>query len=245
MDSPATPALPAPIPSPSPLAIGPVRLLEAFFAGRNPRTLLAYRADLEDFRTFLGAEDLPEAASRLLGHGQGEANAVALAYRAKLLERGLAPATINRRVTALRSLVRLGRLLGHVPWTLEIPSVRSEAYRDTRGPTLDEVRRVFGSAAERRDPKGIRDYALLRLHYDVALRRGEVVALDLADLDLAAGTAAILGKGRTQKELRTLPEPTKAALAAWLAVRGATPGPLFTNFDRARKGQRLTGTSAY
>jgi integrase/recombinase XerC len=28
-------------------------------------------------------------------------------------------------------------------------------------------------------------------------------------------------------------------------VRGQEPGPLFTNFDRARKGRRLTGTSIY
>src|SRR4051812_10801761 len=42
-----------------------------------------------------------------------------------------------------------------------------------------------------------------------------------------------------------LPEPTRAALAAWLETRGPEPGPLFVNFDRARKGHRLTGTAVY
>ncbi len=42
-----------------------------------------------------------------------------------------------------------------------------------------------------------------------------------------------------------LPEPTKAALAAWVEARGTEPGPLFTNFDRARKGGLITGTSIY
>jgi integrase/recombinase XerC len=56
----------------------------------------------------------------------------------------------------------------------------------------------------------------------------------------------ILGSGRSQKkEPVTLPEPTRAALAAWLEARGSEPGPLFINFDRAGKGYRLTGTAVY
>src|SRR5207244_3316192 len=56
----------------------------------------------------------------------------------------------------------------------------------------------------------------------------------------------ILGRGRSQKkEPVTLPEPTRAALAAWLEARGSEPGPLFVNFDRAGKGHRLTGTAVY
>ena len=42
-----------------------------------------------------------------------------------------------------------------------------------------------------------------------------------------------------------MPEPTQAALAAWLEARGSEPGPLFVNFDRAGKGHRLTGTAVY
>src|SRR5262249_20304498 len=88
--------------------------------------------------------------------------------------------------------------------------------------------------------------ALLRCLYDLALRRAEVVGLDLEDLDLAAGTLAVLGKGRTEKSSVTLPGPTKAALEAWLAIRGPTPGPLFRSLDRARKGNgRLTGGAVY
>lgn len=224
---------------------GHARLVDAFLAGRNPRTLLAYRADLAHFQAFLGAGSLTDAAGQLLGHGHGEANGLALAYRATLLERGLAPATINRRITAIRSLVRLGRVLGLVPWTLEVPTVPTQAYRDTRGPGLEGFQRMLGAFASQDHPKARRDRAILRLLFDLALRREEVVTLDLAHVDLAAGTVAVLGKGRTQRETLTLPEPTKAAVAAWLAVRGMAPGPLFTNFDRARKGSRLTGTSVY
>src|SRR5439155_20366744 len=86
----------------------------------------------------------------------------------------------------------------------------------------------------------------LRLLFDLGLRRSEVVRLDRADWDRAAGTLAVLGKGRTAKVALTLPPPTQAALERWLAVRGQEPGPLFRSLDRARKGSgRLTGAGLY
>lgn len=87
--------------------------------------------------------------------------------------------------------------------------------------------------------------ALLRLLRDLGLRRGEAVRLDVSDLDLAGDRIMVLGKARSQKEPVTLPEPTKAALEAWLQARGTEDGPLFVNFDRPGKGGRLTGSAVY
>lgn len=223
----------------------PMDLAAAFLAGRNARTRAAYRQDLADFAAHLGAPSITAACDALLEAGHGTANAMAHGYRAALVERGLAPATINRRLAALRSVVKLARTLGRVPWSLEVESVRSIGYRDTRGPGLVGVARLVGAFAGRTEPKAIRDRALLALLYDLALRRGEVVALDLAHLDLEAGTLSIRGKGRGERETLTIPAPTRACLAAWLAVRGDAPGPLFRNVDPAGKGERLTGTSLY
>lgn len=222
-------------------------LVAAFLAGRSPRTLRAYGEDLRDFATFAGfpPDALEAATAELIGGGQGEANRLALAYRASLLERGLAPATINRRLSALRSLVRLARTLGRCPWTLEIPAVPSETYRDTAGPGSAGVRLLLDQLAGDTSPKAIRDRALLRLLADLALRRAEAVALDVADVDLDAGTVAIMGKGRREQERLTLPAPTAAALADWLTCRGTAPGPLFLSLDHAAPGHRLTGTSVY
>lgn len=227
-------------------------LVAAFLAGRNARTLAAYSADLEDFAAFVGAADVNAAADALLAAGHGGANATALRYRAHLQGRGLAPATINRRLAALRSLVKLARTLGVVPWALDVEGMRSEHYRDTRGPGRDGVRALLAALEGRADPKAVRDRAALRLLYDVALRRGEVVALDVADVDLAAGTLAVVGKGRTEPKPVTLSPTARDALAAWLAVRGDAPGPLFVNLDPVRTGAkartaggRLSGTSLY
>ena len=228
------------------LPAGPrVRLAETFLAGRSPQTFRAYRQDLEDFRAFVGAGDLDGAAGLLVGRSHGEGNGLALAYKADLVGRGLAAATVNRRLAALRSLVKLARTLGLVPWTLEVANMEDEPYRDTRGPGRDGVLCLLKELDRRADAKAARDRALVRLLFDLALRRAEVVRLDLEDLDLERGTLAVLGKGRTGKVLLTVPEPTKATLAAWVRLRGGRPGALFTNFDRGGRGERLTGTGLY
>lgn len=222
-------------------------LLAAFQAGRSPLTLAAYTRDLADFQGFLDAPSPAEATRQLLTGGLGQANALVLGYRAHLEARGLAAATVQRRLSALRALVRLARMLGLVSWTIEIQAPHVERCRDTRGPGRVGFQRILTQLESQSGPAALRDRAMIRLLYDLALRRAEVVALDLADLDLERGTLAVLGKGRTSKVPLTLPKRTSEALGAWVTVRGPTPGALFTNFDRARKGpgRRLTGTSLY
>jgi integrase/recombinase XerC len=221
-------------------------LLDAYYAGRNERTLAAYSADLESFRIFVGTDTALEASRGLLSVSHGAANGMALAYRAQMTDRGLQSATINRRLAALRSLVKLANTLGLVPWTLSIENVRTHTYRDTRGPGLDGFKSMLSAALAQRGGKGLRDVALLHLMHDLGLRRGEVVRLDLADVDLPGCRLSILGKARSQKEFVTLPEATSNALSSWLDVRGDLDGPLFTNFDRAGKGSgRLTGAAVY
>ena len=124
-------------------AIANVDLLGAFLAGRRPTTLRAYRKDLADFADFLGLADAGAAVELLVAGGAGRANALALGYRAHLTDRGLAPATIARRLAALRSVVKLARTLGRVAWTIDIPSPRTQAYRDTRGPGLEAGRQSW------------------------------------------------------------------------------------------------------
>lgn len=219
-------------------------LLALFLSGRSPKTLAAYRCDLKRFRAFIGASTIEDAARQLLGSGQGEGHTLVLRYRSALIESGLSPATINRRLAALRSLVKLTRITGWVPWLLDIPGVEQSPYRDTRGPGKEGFRSLL-AAITGDDAKAHRDRAIVRLLFDLALRREEVVRLDLEDLDLRGGRAAVLGKKRTQKEWLSLPEPTRLALSAWIAVRGENHGSLFVSLDRGSSGKRLTGRSVH
>jgi integrase/recombinase XerC len=148
--------------------------------------------------------------------------------------------------------VKLGRTLGFVPWTLEVEGEKAQKYRDTKGPGANGFRRIL-EAVDGDYAKATRDRGLLHLLYDLALRRAEVVSLDVGDVDLEAGTVAVLGKGRTQTERLTLPAPTRAALVDWLRVRpdvtveeaGTPRRPLFVNFDHGGRPGRLSGTGLY
>jgi len=213
-------------------------LVAAWLGGRIIRTQRAYRQALTNYAAWVG--EGPEAAvADLLGGGAGRANGRVLAYRNAMTEAGLAPATIAQRLAAIRSLVRLARTLGMVAWQIEIASPKVATYRDTKGPGTDGVRAMLAATD---DP---RDRAVVRLLFDLALRRGELVALDYpADVDLARCSIAVRGKGRHDRMAMSLPDPTKSAVRAWLRERGTEPGPLFLNRDRAHKGDgRLTGHS--
>jgi len=211
-------------------------VLDAFLSGRNPRTLRAYGRDLDDFARFLGAPDTRAAVAGLLDLPHGHANAAALGYRAHLTERGLKSATIARRLAALRSVVKCARMLGRVAWALDVEGPRAEPYRDTSGPGTTGWGRLWGAAEAAGDgTKARRDRAILRLLYDRGLRRGELAALDLADVDLSAEApaVAVVGKGRNERERLTLNARTGRALADWLDARGPGPGALFVRLDRA------------
>jgi integrase/recombinase XerC len=229
------------------------RLMGAFFTGRSPHTLRAYQSDLEVFHAFLrrafGAPGLSQqdAFRAFLGQGAGAANELVLRYRGDLQARGKAASTINRHLAAVRSLVRLARLIGVVTWTLEVEGVRTAPCRDTRGPGAVGVAQLLQAAATRTDAKGLRDVAIVRVLYDLGLRCEETANLDVADLDETGSALWVRGKGRPSKELLSLPAVTLEALRAWLSHRGAVAGPLFQTLGprgKARNG-RLTTRAIY
>lgn len=221
--------------------VGSRDLLDTFLRGRTGTTLDAYKRDIEAFASFVGM-DPSDATNALLASGNGPANLTAHRWRASMLEANRAPATVNRRLAALRSFVKLARTLGLVPWTLDVPSVKNESYRDTRGPGRDVVRKLLKTSVT--SVSEIRDRAIVRLLADMALRRGEVVSLDLEHVDLERSAIMVLGKGKTGRIPLEMPEPTRIALAAWLQVRPACEeNAVFISLDRRVLGHRLSGRS--
>lgn len=238
----ATPALsqivrsPAQVPAPAP-PLGPRDLVDAWLRARSPNTIAAYRADLLDFSRFVGASSLDAAAARLLGSGHGHANVLGLKYKDHLIERNLTGATICRRLAALRSLVKLARMLGMVNWALEVENVDSAPYRNTAGPGVEGVQALVDALEIRGGPHKTRNQLAILLMFDLALRRGEVARLNLADLDPKRKCLHVVGKGQREPRKIGLPEPTLDMLLAYLKERGQGPGPLLVS----AKGGRLSG----
>lgn len=221
------------------------RLWASYLSTLSEHTRRAYTRDLEDLARHLGAADGLDTLRRLIEGGPGEANTLALDYKGDLLRRELTPATINRRLAAVRSLVKLAKTSGLISWELSVRGERSKPYRDTKGPGRSGYQRLLQVLNGSERPREKRDAAILHLLYDLGLRRGELARLDLSDVDLEAGTVQILGKGWRETEKRTLPEETKAALSRWLETRGGEPGPLFKNYDRRGGEGRLSYQGVY
>ena len=179
-----------------------------------------------------------------------------LSYKAKLIEKGLKEATVNRRLAAIKSLTAIGRQIGVCSYTLEdITGEKLKPYRDTTGVDKEAFIRVLALAEQKRAVqtkrsrlKGIRDYALLRLLWGNALRRGEISQTNINDFDAESQTLSIMGKGQgREKQIISLPPQSARALSEWLIARGESDpdAPLFIAIDNANYGQRLSGNGIY
>jgi site-specific recombinase XerD len=142
-------------------------------AGISAGTQRGYAADLREFARWFGAErPLEEVDVRVL------ADWVAELGRARRHGK-LAPATVSRKLVAVRSLLRHALGPEHVPDAALAPR-RPKRLPDA--PKQEEVEAILDSV--RIDgPLGLRNAALVELVYSAGLRASEAVGLDLGDVD--------------------------------------------------------------
>lgn len=203
---------PAPLALPS-TPLGPSDVLRHFLNGRNPRTLEAYSRDLGHFAKWLGVTSVEQSVAVFLASGSQRAHATALAWLASMAK--LAPATRARRLAALRSLVDLAGQLGVVPWSLRLRGPKVTKYRDTRGPTIEQLQQVLAACGD--DMEGRRNRALVIVIAVLGLRRLEASLLTVGDYDKVGRRIRVLGKGRDgQGEWLTLPPEVADELDLWL-----------------------------
>jgi integrase/recombinase XerC len=215
---------------------------------RSPNTRRTYAKGLKDFFvTMTQAEPSPERIAWFLSLGRFEAISLVLRYRAGLLERGLAPASINVRLAAVKSLVNYARKIGKCEYSLEdVEGLRAETYRDTTGVSPETFKQI-AAQVQPDSLKGKRDAAILRLLWDNALRRAEVCFLNLEDYQPGEKSLLIKGKGQLSKEAIRLSGKAISLIDDWLIVIGdrSSDSPLFCTVDRATFGHRLSGNVIY
>ncbi len=233
---------------PTELASTTKDVIEAWLAGRNAATRRGYLSDLGQFALWAKAPSSHAVVDALLRMTPGMANRIVLGYQAHMVESGLSSSTINRRLAAIRSMVKFGRRIGVITWSLDTPGVKPEKRRDMKGPDLVDTRLLFRAADHSGDSKRAkRDRAIVALLFDLALRRAELCGLDLADVEPGQeGLPAavwIVGKGHREKQRITVPPATAGLLDAWIEARGVLPGPLFQRTDRkdVDPDARITG----
>ena len=156
----------------------------SFLREKSPATLTAYKRDLKDFALYLSHDDIEEALHQFFNLKHGQANFLVLNYKSHLKNTGLQPSSINRRLSTIRSIAKLANLIGFTSWKIEVENLSVEIYRDTSGPGIDSIRQMIKECDKFKYPQDIRNKAILRLLFDLALRRKEVSDLNIEDLDI-------------------------------------------------------------
>jgi len=119
--------------------------------------------------------------------------------------------------TALRSFLHYARYRGDITCDLAaaVPTVANWSMTSIpRAIPAEAVRRLLASI-NRRTAIGRRDYAVLLLLARLGLRAGEVVRLELADIDWNAGSLSVQGK-RGQRSILPLPTDVGSAIVTYL-----------------------------
>ena len=201
------------------------------------RTVATYQAQVRDFLAWCAAQGLHPALAT-----EDDLKA----YRSHLTER-YARATVATRLAAVRrfyqAAVWRGYRTDNPAAGIRPPRERTARDERVRFLTLEGLKRLLD--APRGDGlRATRDRAMLALMGVHGLRVGEIVALDVADLDLDAGTVSVPGKGGKRRTVY-LVDLSRQRLADWLAVRERAAGgetALFVALDRAKRftGRRMT-----
>src|SRR5690242_5122741 len=174
-------------------------------------TRRAYRNDIEEFCRWLGDRDLDSVDIRMLVEYVGYLGS-ARGGRGKL-----APASISRKLAAVRAFLR------HALGAARVPDARLAPRRPRRLPDAPREREVDAelTSLEGEGALALRNRALVELVYSAGLRSAEAVGLDLGDVDFEQELVHVRsGKGAKDRVV-----PLGEEAAAWVAryLRDARP----------------------
>jgi integrase/recombinase XerC len=213
----------------------------------SPRTVLAYRSDLDRFADFWEREFAHESAAKT---SLSKLDTLAVrSYLAALHRAKLSNRSISRHLSTLRSFFRWACREGHLAASpakgLPAPRVPKTL---PRALTLPDTERLL-DADEEEALVPERERALFELLYATGLRVSEAAGLDLEDVDFSSRLVRVTGKGRRER-IVPFGETAEDALKSWLPSRaalrhrgrerdGGSDEPLFLN----ARGGRLTSRS--
>ncbi len=198
-------------------------------------------------------DSVPAASSKLAyGHaldhlfassaGQPLSRSLLQEWRASM--DGLAPSTINVRLSAARKLVEEARrngMLGaeEAASLTDVPNVRQAGLRLGNWLTREQARELL-QVPDRSTLGGKRDYVILALLVGCALRRQELASLDVQTIQLREGRwvlADMKGKGRRVRTV-AIPVWVKQGINAWMTAAAIDEGRLLRSI---RKGGKRIG----
>ncbi|MGD8760218.1 MAG: tyrosine-type recombinase/integrase [Anaerolineales bacterium] len=202
--------------------------------GRAPNTVLAYRADLQQMKQVLekragGPFMIEDIDSQAL---EG--------YVSWLSAQGYRPATVSRKMAAVRTFLEYLRLVEGQGSPYLLAELRPPPTPKTRPRVLsrEEVAALMEAPQKMRTPRGMRDAAILALLYASGMRAAETVSLNLEDVDLEQGQVTKPGRVSYKLPLGVAQNPMERYLRDGRPhlMRRPEEQALFLN----QRGQRLS-----
>jgi len=206
----------------------------------SPRTLRAYRSDLNGFWMHIGNQLIENVDVSLIRD-----------YLEDLETRGLNGSSIKRKLATLKVFFLFledEKLIHHSPVRKFKRKFRT-ARRLPRVMSIEEIQKILIAAnneATRHTQSSkltrlrtLRDRAMLELLFCTGIRIDELVKLDISDLNLPAQSLVVFGKGRKERRLFLSSQEVITALQTYLEQRlqwGADSQALFLNRLRVRIG---------
>jgi len=213
---------------------GSATLIESFaesLAGRPAHTRAAYVRDATALALVAG--DVPLATLKAQDLRR---------LLATLHGRGLSGRSLARMLSSWRAFYRF--LLERNPSLDENPCTGLRPPRSPRrlpkALSPDEAMRLL--EFDDQEPLALRDRALFELAYSSGLRLAELAGVDLDRLDLAHGEVRVWGKGAKER-IVPVGASARAAVEAWLRVRGTLAKPATAALFVGRAGTRVTPRS--
>ena len=168
-------------------------------------------------------------------------------YKTHLCQKGLKPATVNLKLSAIRKLITEAADNGYLDEQAansarKVKGVKMEGQRLGNWLALKQAERLI-NAPDVTTKKGLRDRAILSILIGTALRREECASLTMEHIQQREGRWVIVDLTGKRGKIRSVPVPAwaKAALDAWTAAAGITSGLIWRGF---RKGDHIDRTSA-
>lgn len=182
----------------------------------SAHTVAAYRSDLEQFQAFLQEFGLtePEKAT----------DKVVRTWMMRLMEQGIGPRSVNRKLSALRGFFHFARLTGTI--TTEPTALIDPPKTPKRLPEFVEEKRLERMFDELTWPEGFKGTThrlVLELLYGTGMRLAELLGLTVGDTDLDANTLRVLGKRNKERVLPIGPD-LAASIQGYLTERTALSG---------------------
>ena len=233
--------------------------IEGWHAGQSPHTVRARLSDLRAFARWLELDDPDDpvdVALELVSDGPLEARALAARWLESMGQDELAPSTIARRLTTLRSLTGALQEVG-LGWGLKIKQPKVDPYANASGPspalvanTIGRLQRLASGASGIEQRTASRDLAIVLLLHDSGFRRSELAGCRWSDYQVETGRIRIRRKGGAVRR-RTVSQRACEALERWRAVYhrdGSPPAPTAALFYALRgpsAGEPITPGGVY